>query len=87
MIPIPQYPLYSATVPLLGGTSAHYFLNEAQGWSLDINELKRAVHETRHKGIDPRALTILNPGASLFLSFFFPRLLICFLFLFILSLL
>lgn len=62
MIPIPQYPLYSATVPLLGGSSGHYFLNESQGWSLDVKELKRAVHETRQKGIDPRALTILNPG-------------------------
>jgi len=62
LIPIPQYPLYSATVPLLGGTSAHYFLNESNGWDLSLAELRRAVDEARNNGIDPRALVILNPG-------------------------
>jgi len=26
LIPIPQYPLYSATIPMLGGTQLKYYL-------------------------------------------------------------
>ena len=40
MIPIPQYPLYSASIPLYGGTAVPYYLDEANGWGLSINELE-----------------------------------------------
>lgn len=30
MIPIPQYPLYSACIPLFGGSAVEYYLDEAQ---------------------------------------------------------
>ena len=36
MIPIPQYPLYSAAIALYKGHPAPYYLNEAKGWQLDI---------------------------------------------------
>lgn len=36
MIPIPQYPLYSAAVTLLGGVIVPYYLNEENGWSLRV---------------------------------------------------
>lgn len=36
MIPIPQYPLYTASISLNGGATASYFLNEGKGWQLDI---------------------------------------------------
>ena len=36
MIPIPQYPLYSAEITLSGGCIAPYYLNESRGWQLDI---------------------------------------------------
>lgn len=36
MIPIPQYPLYTACISLYGGVPAPYFLNEGSGWQLDI---------------------------------------------------
>ena len=36
MIPIPQYPLYSAAIALYQGHPAPYYLNEAKGWQLDI---------------------------------------------------
>ncbi len=36
MIPIPQYPLYSAAISLYGGSVAPYYLNEEKGWQLDI---------------------------------------------------
>eukprot|EP01084_Bolivina_argentea_P071311 129682_1 len=38
LIPIPQYPLYSATITLLGGEKIGYFLDESNGWKFDINE-------------------------------------------------
>jgi hypothetical protein len=36
MIPIPQYPLYSATIPLLGGTQLNYYLDEENSWGLQV---------------------------------------------------
>jgi aspartate/methionine/tyrosine aminotransferase len=36
MIPIPQYPLYSATIDLYGGQQVHYYLNEQKEWGLDV---------------------------------------------------
>ena len=35
MIPIPQYPLYSAAISLYGGSPIPYYLNEETGWQLD----------------------------------------------------
>lgn len=32
LIPIPQYPLYTATIALCGGKYAPYYLNEENGW-------------------------------------------------------
>eukprot|EP01090_Pellita_catalonica_P012971 TRINITY_DN2972_c0_g1_i1.p1 TRINITY_DN2972_c0_g1~~TRINITY_DN2972_c0_g1_i1.p1 ORF type:complete len:479 (+),score=88.59 TRINITY_DN2972_c0_g1_i1:42-1478(+) len=62
MIPIPQYPLYSASIPLFGGCPLHYYLDEAAGWGLSVTELDRVVTEARKNGKNPRALVIINPG-------------------------
>ena len=40
MIPIPQYPLYSALIELYGGRMVEYYLDEDEGWSLNVNELE-----------------------------------------------
>lgn len=37
MIPIPQYPLYSAAISLYGGHACPYYLNEEKGWQLDLD--------------------------------------------------
>ena len=42
MIPIPQYPLYTASISLSGGVPAPYYLSESKGWQLDIEELERS---------------------------------------------
>ena len=39
MIPIPQYPLYSATIDLLQGQQVGYYLTEDAGWELNVAEL------------------------------------------------
>lgn len=63
MIPIPQYPLYSASLALYGATPVHYYLDESKGWSLDVDDLARTIHTARKQGkVDVRALVIINPG-------------------------
>ena len=36
MVPVPQYPLYSATIALQAGKRVDYFLNEEKRWSLEV---------------------------------------------------
>lgn len=61
MIPIPQYPLYSATLAEFGLTEIGYYLNEENKWALDICELERALNESK-KVCKPRVLVVINPG-------------------------
>jgi len=62
LTPVPQYPLYSATIEIRNGTKCGYYLDEDNGWQLSIKELQRTVDEARHNGINPRAIVIINPG-------------------------
>merc|ERR1719197_330403 len=62
MIPIPQYPLYSAGVTLIGGTQVNYFLDESNGWSLSVDELERAYKVASDAGVTVRGLAVINPG-------------------------
>jgi aspartate/methionine/tyrosine aminotransferase len=62
MIPVPQYPLYSATITLLGGRQVPYYLDEANGWQLSEAELVRALRAARDAGTRPVALVVINPG-------------------------
>ena len=62
LIPIPQYPLYSATIDLMGGQKVGYYLNEEQHWATDMSELQRALDEARADGIDVTSLVLINPG-------------------------
>ncbi|EFA81325.1 hypothetical protein PPL_05305 [Heterostelium album PN500] len=62
MTPVPQYPLYTISIKLNGGTEVFYYLNEESNWSLEITELERAYQDSVAKGVTPRALVIINPG-------------------------
>jgi alanine transaminase len=62
MIPIPQYPLYTAAISLYGGSPAPYYMNEERGWQLDMEELERCYAESRKQGKSVKALVIINPG-------------------------
>ncbi|KAK9726836.1 hypothetical protein RND81_05G240600 [Saponaria officinalis] len=62
LCPIPQYPLYSASIALHGGTLVPYYLDEATGWGLEISELKKQLDTARSNGITVRALVVINPG-------------------------
>ncbi|CAA0829476.1 Alanine aminotransferase 2- mitochondrial [Striga hermonthica] len=62
LCPIPQYPLYSASIALHGGTLVPYFLDEDTGWGLEISELKKQLESAKSKGVNVRALVVINPG-------------------------
>jgi alanine transaminase len=61
LIPIPQYPLYSATLAEFGLAQCGYFLNEDNKWGLDISELERAL-KAGSANSNPRVLVVINPG-------------------------
>ncbi|TNJ28284.1 putative Alanine aminotransferase [Giardia muris] len=63
LLPIPQYPLYSATLTLCSVHAVHYELHEEDDWSVRMDELRRRVdehHATSKSTI--RAIVIINPG-------------------------
>lgn len=62
MVPIPQYPLYSASIELFGGAQISYYLTEEECWGLRIDELQKAYDGAIASGIKPRALVVINPG-------------------------
>jgi len=62
MIPIPQYPLYSATITLYGGRQVHYYLDEGSDWSLARHLLEKSIDEARRNGARVKAICVINPG-------------------------
>ncbi|KAL7294884.1 hypothetical protein TKK_0011808 [Trichogramma kaykai] len=61
MIPIPQYPLYSATISEFGLQQCGYYLDEDNKWGLDVDELERAYQAAKTNS-NPRVLVVINPG-------------------------
>ena len=62
MIPIPQYPLYSAAIKRCGGVQVDYFLDEESGWSLNRDLLESALEDARGRGVAAKAIVVINPG-------------------------
>ncbi len=62
MIPIPQYPIYSATIDRFGGHKVGYFLDEANGWDMNLEELERSLKDAKSQGINVNSFVLINPG-------------------------
>jgi len=62
MIPIPQYPIYSALIALLGGRQVGYELDESAGWAVTKEELESTLADAKTKGLKVKAMAIINPG-------------------------
>jgi len=62
MVPIPQYPFYSATITLLGGQIVGYYLDESKNWDLNIQTLKETYLKAQRDGISIKGLVLINPG-------------------------
>ena len=62
MIPIPQYPLYTAALALYDGKAVPYYLDEEASWSTTQESMRKAYDEATAKGIEVRAMVVINPG-------------------------
>uniref|UniRef100_A0A7S3JNZ0 Aminotransferase class I/classII large domain-containing protein n=1 Tax=Euplotes harpa TaxID=151035 RepID=A0A7S3JNZ0_9SPIT len=62
MIPIPNYPLYSAAIIMNGGQQVPYYLDESQNWGLNIKNLEKSYQEHKDKGVNIKGIAVLNPG-------------------------
>jgi alanine transaminase len=62
LIPIPQYPLYTATLAQHSGVALPYHLDESSGWSTSIADVEAAIEKSHRDGILARALVVINPG-------------------------
>ncbi|KAI0994887.1 putative alanine aminotransferase [Podosphaera aphanis] len=62
LVPIPQYPLYTATLAVLGSRCVPYYLEESKSWGTDIEAIRRAYMKAESEGTDTRAIVIINPG-------------------------
>lgn len=62
MVPIPQYPLYSATITLYEGKQVNYYLDEHNGWKLSRQMLEESIAEAKRFGVRVKGLVVINPG-------------------------
>lgn len=62
MIPIPQYPLYSASIKKAGGVQVNYYPDEDRGWAFDRKMLDETWNSARMNGINVKGIVVINPG-------------------------
>jgi len=56
LIPSPDYPLWTASTSLAGGTPVHYLCDETQQWQPDIADMESKITERT------KALVVINPN-------------------------
>jgi alanine-synthesizing transaminase len=56
LVPMPDYPLWTAAVTLAGGRAVHYFCDESAGWNPDLDDIRSKVSERT------KAVIIINPN-------------------------
>ena len=62
MIPIPQYPLYSAAIRRAGGVQVNYYPDEDSGWAYNRSMLEEAIAQARQQGVTVKAIVVINPS-------------------------
>jgi len=62
MVPMPQYPLYSAALTKMGARRVSYGLLEDDGWGVGVDDLEAAYAAAVADGTTVRALVVINPG-------------------------
>ena len=62
LIPIPQYPLYTATITLNSGKAIGYYLQEEDEWAIKTEEIRNHIESNIKEGISIKALVVINPG-------------------------
>ncbi|QZA78252.1 pyridoxal phosphate-dependent aminotransferase [Deefgea tanakiae] len=56
LVPMPDYPLWTAAVSLAGGTPHHYLCDEANGWLPSISDMRAKITAKT------RAIVVINPN-------------------------
>ncbi len=56
LVPMPDYPLWTAAVNLAGGTPRHYLCDEATGWMPDLKDIESKVTP------NTRGIVVINPN-------------------------
>ena len=56
LVPSPDYPLWTASVALAGGTPTHYLCDEATAWQPDLEDLESKITE------NTRGIVVINPN-------------------------
>ena len=56
LIPAPDYPLWTASTSLAGGTPVHYLCDETNGWQPDIADMESKITPRT------KALVVINPN-------------------------
>ena len=62
MIPIPQYPLYSASLALYGGKQVGYVLDDDEHWQLNETTLEDSLASAVEAGVNAVGIVVINPG-------------------------
>ncbi|KAI9702754.1 MAG: hypothetical protein M1836_007968 [Candelina mexicana] len=62
LVPIPQYPLYTASLSVLNARCVPYYLDESQAWGTNLSEIRKAYDKAIGEGTDVRAIVVINPG-------------------------
>ncbi len=56
LVPAPDYPLWTASVSLAGGTAVHYRCDEESDWMPDLADIERKITDRT------KALVVINPN-------------------------
>jgi len=56
LVPMPDYPLWTAAATLAGGTARHYLCDEGAGWLPDLKDIESKINA------NTRAIVVINPN-------------------------
>lgn len=56
LVPAPDYPLWTASVTLAGGTAVHYICDESSEWYPDLEDMEKKITDKT------KAIVIINPN-------------------------
>ena len=56
LVPMPDYPLWTAAVTLAGGTARHYVCDETTGWLPDLKDIESKITA------NTRGIVVINPN-------------------------
>ena len=56
LVPMPDYPLWTAAVTLAGGTARHYMCDEETGWLPDLKDIESKITA------NTRGIVVINPN-------------------------